>query len=297
MTLISSYVEKLFKYANRTHFLITLIIFIVIGILIAMFHQFSDDAYYFTLSSIFQGLFSILALAGIFVIFRIEQLSKDEAKYETDFKDHLREIKNQKTRELSSIGAMFPTPKYRMEWSEHDAILNLLDERKYSEYSEALINLEYRLEEENKKFEVGLSELKHEIEEKEKKPTELFVSPLVEDIEDYRTQEINSLKICENHIKECMKKGDRINYNRALKNKILEFFRYPFVLGMILIAFTIFFLPMLNSNSGFWFEFPFHIQSNLIIGLLVSLTIMVILTIMFVIYYSMLSNEAKTTMI
>lgn len=293
--------EKLFKYANRTHFLLTLILFIVIGILIAMFHQFSDDAYYFTLSSIFQGLFSILALAGIFVIFRIEQLSKDEAKYETDFKDHLGEIKNQKKLDLSSIGSMLPTPKYRMEWSEHDAILNLLDERKYSEYSEALINLKSRLEDENIKFEVGLNELKHEIEEKEKKgePTGLlFVSPLlVEDIEDYRTQEINSLKICENHIKECMKKGDRINYNRALKNKILEFFRYPFVLGMILIAFTIFFLPMLNSNSGSWFEFPFHIQSNLIIGLLVSLTIMVILTIMFVIYYSMLSNEAKTTMI
>ncbi len=48
----------------------------------AIFLHFSENVYYNTLSSIFQGLFSILALSGIFIIFRIDQLSRDEAKYE-----------------------------------------------------------------------------------------------------------------------------------------------------------------------------------------------------------------------
>lgn len=301
MTLINSYVEQLFESANRKHFLTTLIVFIVIGFLIAIFHQFSMDAYFITLSSIFQGLFSILALAGIFVVFRIEQLSKDQDKYETDFKDYLIKIKNHETWDLSTIRSMYPIKKYSMDWNEHDAILNLLDERKHLEYSEALINLNNRLEKENREFEEELNELKLEIEENEKKgePPYLFgMSHLnKEDVDEYRKQENNSLKRCENYIKECKKKGDKINYHRSLKNKILNFFRYPFILGMILIALAIFLLPMLNSNSGSLIEFPFHIPSNLIVGLLVSLTIMVIFTIMLVILYSMFGNEAKKTMI
>ncbi len=70
----------------------------------------------------------------------------------------------------------------------------------------------------------------------------------------------------------------------------------PFTIGMILIAFAIFFLPMLKSNIGVCLGIPFQIP-NLIIGLLVSLTIMVILTIMLVIYYSMWSDEAKRILI
>ncbi|MFZ3383129.1 MAG: hypothetical protein WA144_04310, partial [Candidatus Methanoperedens sp.] len=99
----------------------------------------------------------------------------------------------------------------------------------------------------------------------------------------------------------CKKKGTRIKYIISVKIKTLNFFLYPFILGMILIVFTLFFLPMLNSNPefgffGFWFEKPFRIQGSSIVGLLVSFTIMVILTIMLVIYYSMFSDEAKETL-
>lgn len=148
MFLINSFhnsVEKIFEYANRTLFLITLIPFIVIAILIAMILQFSENVYYYTLSSISQGLFSILALAGIFVIFRIEQLSKDEAKYETDFKEYLREIRNQTIPILSSIGFHQISIKHIMERNEHDTILRLLDERKFREYSEELNKLEQKI--------------------------------------------------------------------------------------------------------------------------------------------------------
>jgi hypothetical protein len=292
-----SYVQKLFNLANGGNFLITLILFIVIAILITISLQFSENAYYFTLSSIFQGLFSILALAGIFVFFRIEQLSKDEAKYETDFKDHLGSIKIQTIPDLSSIGGMFLSEKYIMEWNEHNAILKLLDERKYPEYSEELKNLERRLEQENNKFEEELRKLKLEIEKPEKKGEFPLSSPIsridIGDIENYRRQGIDALKICNNHVKECEKKGILVHNNRVIKSKILELFKMPFISGMILIAFTIFFLPMLNSNSGFWLQVP----GNFVIGFLVSLTIMVIFKIMLLIYYSMWSDEAKKTLI
>lgn len=112
-------------------------------------------------------------------------------------------------------------------------------------------------------------------------------------IEGLREEKTRALEICYIHVIECKKKGNLINYNRALKNKILEFFKYPFISGMILIAFTIFFLPMLSSNSGFWLQIP----GNYVIGFLVSLTTMVILTIMLLIYYSIWSDEAKKTLI
>jgi len=277
----SSYVEKLCNLADKGNFLITPILFIVIAILIAMILQFSENAYYFTLSSVFQGLFSILALAGIFVLFRIEQLSKDEAKYETDFKEYLRGIRIQTIPDLSSIGFMNLHPsKDIMEWNEHNAILSLLDERKFTEYSEELNKLKLEVEKKGKNGEfAGLT------------------SPLfhinIEDIENYRKEEIDALAICINHVKECEKKGFLIHNNRVIKSKLLELFKIPFISGMILIAFTIFLLPMLNSTPGFWLQVP----SNFVISFLVSFTIMVLLKIMFLIYYSMWSDEAKKTLI
>lgn len=115
----------------------------------------------------------------------------------------------------------------------------------------------------------------------------------VEQLEDYKKQVMDSLKYCDYQVKECEKKGILIHNNRAIKSKILELFKMPFISGMILIAFTIFFLPMLNSNSGFWLQVP----GNFVISFLVSLTIMVILKIMLLIYYSMWSDEAKKTLI
>lgn len=166
----SSYVEKLFNLANRGNFLITLILFIVIAILIAIFLQFSENAYYFTLSSIFQGLFSILALAGIFVVFRIEQLSKDEAKYETDIKDYLRKIRMETIQESPGLFQGL-YKKEIMEWNEFDAILKLLDERKIEDYINELEKFKIKLKHENEILEEKISEIKGE---NEKKGSKIF---------------------------------------------------------------------------------------------------------------------------
>lgn len=295
----SSYVEKHLNLANRGKFLITLIPFIVMAFLMSTSLQFSTDAYYYTLSSIFQGLFSILALAGIFVVFRIEQLSKDEDKYETEFKYHLREMKNQTIPDLSTVKSMIHFNKSIsiMEWKEHNTILKHLDERNYPEYLDELKTLKLKFADENKKYEECLRKLELEVEENGK--TKGVYNQTIlrhldnEDIEGYRKEGIDALNICDNHVKECEKKGHLINKNRLIKSKLLDCFKIPFLLGMVLISFTIFLLPMLNSNSGFWFQVP----GNFVIGFLISLTIMVIIQIMLLIYYSIWSDEAKKTLI
>ena len=174
---ISSMMEKLCNLANSGYYLIiTLILFLMLAVLISSFINFNEYAYYYTLSSIFQGLFSILALAGIFVIFRIEQLSKDEAKYETDFKDHLGKIKNKTIPDLSSIGVMGISTKYIMGWNEHNAILKHLDERNFIKYLEELNKLKRKFKDENTQFEEKLGELKRGIEENERTTSFLTVN-------------------------------------------------------------------------------------------------------------------------
>ncbi|MCK4795960.1 MAG: hypothetical protein KAT05_01190 [Spirochaetes bacterium] len=291
---------KRFCNLFRNHlFCLTLLSFLLaVGVSILFYFiielNINENASYYTLSSIFQGLFSILALAGIFVIFRIEQLSKDEAKYETDFKDHLGKIKNKTIPDLSSIGVMGISTKYIMGWNEHNAILKHLDERNFIKYLEELNKLKRKFKDENTQFEEKLGELKRGIEENERTTSFLTVnSTSIEALDNSKQTMINSLKICHNHVLECEKKGKLIPKNREIKSKLLELFKIPFISGMILIAFTIFFLPMINSNSKLGIQIP----GNFVIGFFVSLTIMVIFEIIILIYYSMWGNEAKSTLI
>lgn len=209
-----------------------------------------------------------MALSGIFIIFRIEQLSRDEAKYYEDIlwflrllPDYCRKLKEGILRKEEILSL-----------DEYTNILNFLDKRDIVKYKETLENITSKFVEIRNKIN-GYN------------------------YEDFREEKLSILTFLEFYFKYCAEKGDLINYNRTLKNKILDFFKLPFILGVILIVLTIFFLPMLKSNTGFWFEIPFQLPSNLIIGTLVSLTIMVILSIMLVIYYSMWSDEAKRTLI
>ncbi|MFZ3384309.1 MAG: hypothetical protein WA144_10335, partial [Candidatus Methanoperedens sp.] len=192
--------EKLFEIVRWYHFLLIGIAFFEMGLVIDTNLQFSKDAYYYTLSSVFQGLFSILALAGIFILFRIEQLNKDEDKYETDLKEHLREIKNQTIPDLSSIGMNHHPSKDIMEWNEHNEILSLLGQREFAKYSNKLDKLKNKFAEEDKEFEEKLNKLKLEIEKTGKDG--VFTLPRflinIDDIENYRKEKIDALENCTN---------------------------------------------------------------------------------------------------
>lgn len=57
---------------------------------------FSDDTntYFWTLSSIFQGLFSILAFVGIYVVFKIQQINQDVDNFHQEARRRLDDLKN-----------------------------------------------------------------------------------------------------------------------------------------------------------------------------------------------------------
>lgn len=76
------------------------------------------------------------------------------------------------------------------------------------------------------------------------------------------------------------------------KPKLVECFKLPFIKGMLLIILAIYFLPLLQSESNLFF----HIPLTIIIETSVILTITVVLEIICLIYYSMWSKMAKSTL-
>lgn len=190
---------------------------------------FSGDAYYYTLSSIFQGLFSILALAGIFIIFKIEQLSKDIAQYDRDIRNEL-------------LPKLYGSAKigYEIGYEIREGLSLDLDQRNMRDYENKLKVLEIEIK---KNGGVG---------------------------------DINRYDLC-------IEKGRRIRRNIELRSEILECFKLPFIKGMLLLMFVLYFLPKPNSNSSI---FLLNIPMEIIIGASVIFTIMVLLEIAYIIYRS-----------
>ena len=186
---------------------------------------FSSDAYYYTLSSIFQGLFSILALAGIFIIFKIEQLSKDIAQYDRDIRNEL-------------LPKLYASSK--MGYEIREGISLDLDQRNMRDYENKLKVLEIEI-----KNNGGVGDI--------------------------------------NRYDLCIEKGRRIRRNIELRSEILECFKLPFIKGMLLLMFVLYFLPKPNSNSSI---FLLNIPMEIIIGASVIFTIMVLLEISYIIYHS-----------
>ena len=231
-------IDKLCEYVIKLSFRCRLIILYIVILIIAgiiagiilykIGLTFSSEAYFNTLSSVFQGLFSILALAGVFIIFRIEQLQRDKAKYENDIEKRFEKLRKGSCKE-----------------DIYDNALNKLD----------VLNMEF--------FEI------------------------VNSLERKATRDVDK-----EILKQCINKGELAFMNDCLIKELQAGFKLPFLTGMLLITFTLYFLPMLNSNSRFWF----HIPANIIIGECVIFTIIVVLEIMCIIYYSMWSALAKRTL-
>lgn len=221
--------------------------------------RFNGDAYYPTLSAIFQGLFSILALAGVFIVFKTEQLTRDIDKYDQDIRFYLQKMMDYSDRLLPFLGI-----------HKYIEILSLLDNEDTNQYIQQL----------EKKLIYYKNEMPNEIKAKYLK-------------EEEKNDKLDALEACKSYANFCKDKGDLINKNRTLRFEILKHFKLPFMTGMPLIIFVIYFLPLLDSNSNFWF----HVPITVIIGTSIILTILVVLEIMYVIWYSIWSNLAKSTLL
>ncbi len=184
---------------------------------------FSENAYYYTLSSISQGLFAILALGGIFVIYRIQEISANNNIKEKHIVESLQQLEK-------ALGRNFEGENKR------NLLDSLEDKRDIKQFNDIVI-----------KF-VGNDYKKVEL------------------LADY----INT-------------KADGIPINIQFRDSIWNFFKIPLITGILTVIFSIDFLPMLNSGS----KFLFHIPITFIIGISVVLTIIVVLEIMCVIWYSL----------
>lgn len=248
-----------------TNFLLSFIFAIIVSILLYYIIKLNLDynASYYTLSSIFQGLFSILALAGFFIIFKVEQLSRDNAKYDNDIEKFLNTL-----RELSSkLGSIFEKEEV-MQLEVFNNIRTHIDTRK---------GIDKEVEGLNK----NITRLEFVINGGFKKEgfTKDEILTLISDFK-YNMSRIEQ-------------KYKLIIVNELeFKPKLVECFKLPFIKGMLLIILAIYFLPLLQSESNLFF----HIPLTIIIETSVILTITVVLEIICLIYYSMWSKMAKSTL-
>ena len=255
---------KRFCNLFRNHlFHLTLLSFflaIVVSFIIEL--NINENASYYTLSSIFQGLFAILAFAGILVISKTDQLSRDNAKYDSDNKAFLDRLFR-----LSSELKSKTTFEF-MQLRDYFDILESLDKRR-DDIKPKLDNIRLKL---------------YEIE------NQVLNGRLDEKISKYEFLKLmgNSKRII-HLIKE---KQDLIHKNDSFKHELIENFKLPFIHGMLLIILAIYFLPLINSNSNL----GFHIPITIIIGTSVIFTIIIVLEIMCLIYCTFLSENAKSTL-
>ena len=266
-------VMKRFCNLFRNHlFCLTLLSFLLaVGVSIFLYYiielNINENASYYTLSSIFQGLFAILAFAGILVISKTDQLSRDNAKYDSDNKAFLDSLFHFSS-DMKSKTLFYSTPFEFMQLRDYFDILESLDKRR--------------------------PDIKHKLENIMQKLDELKKIALggwnSENLSNDELKELigNSERII--HLIE--EKQDLIHKNESFKHEIIKSFKLPFINGMLLIILAIYFLPLINSNSNLGFDIPITI----IIGTSVILTIIVVLEIMCVIYYTFWSEIAKRTL-
>ncbi len=243
--------------------------FIAVSMSIILFSILKLDidlyASYYTLSSIFQGLFSILALAGIFIIFKIDQLSKDNEKYDNDIENRLNKLYDiaLKIRSLKNI------PEYIFERLEY--FLNIF------EYSDKRYSLAQYLE-------------RHNILQDLENINEIM-------LDGYKTKNFSNeefLKLIGHSkpiIHRIIEKQNLIDKNDLLKRELIELFKLPFISGMLLIALSIYFLALINYSPNL-----FHIPLSIIIMTAVISTIIVVFEIFYLIYYTMWSASAKNSL-
>ncbi len=218
------------------------------------------DASYYTLSSIFQGLFAILSLAGIFVIFKTDQLSRDNAKYDNDIEAFLKRLFDL-SKDLESSFKFMQLGDY----------LDIL------EYSDKRYNIKQEFERRN---------IKQKLEDNEKIA-----------LGGYKNEKLSKDELLEllgnskHIIRRIEEKQNLILNNEPFKHQIIELFKLPFMSGMLLIILSIYFLSLINYTPNL-----FHIPLSIIIVTSVIYTIIVVLEIVYLIYYTMWSQPAKRSL-
>jgi hypothetical protein len=195
-----------------------------------------EKAYYYTLSSIFQGLFAILALAGIFIVFLCQRFDKFIDKFDRDIREDLHKLDEWGKERRSQEG--IPDKELYLEPNELQEILYYLDLREMEKYFKML---------------------------------EKVKTKISDNLDRYR-QENDAYGRCRH-------RGFLIYHYKTWRDCVLTLLRRPMYQGIIVILFSIIFLPLLNSSSPFNPKIPME----LIIGILVTGTIFVILDITYLI--------------
>lgn len=129
---------------NTWKFSVFLILGGIIGFLFFMFQiRLDEGAYYYTLSSIFQGLFAILALAGIFIVFQSRRWDEFIDKFDRDIREDINNFiqwgNERRVREKIPNEVLYLEPK------EPQKILNHLDLREMEGYFEILQKIKTKI--------------------------------------------------------------------------------------------------------------------------------------------------------
>ncbi|NJD52947.1 MAG: hypothetical protein FIB07_08785 [Candidatus Methanoperedens sp.] len=203
----------------------TIILSFVISIVFKKFFNnlsIDNNLYYLILSSIFQGMFSILALAGLFIIFKTEQLSNDISKSYDIINHDASHLYNFKLRNL--CGSIFTQKDFL-------AIRELLSNRDKKETEENLNKITDKIKNEIKIFEQEKGSEKYCLEIRQYK--------LV--LDDY-SKNITLIFKCE-----------------SLKSDLIKFFKLPLFHGMLIIILAVYFLPLIDWKSNLSFHIPITI--------------------------------------
>lgn len=235
----------------------TIILSFVLSILIS-FLWFKDlridnNLYYSVLSSIFQGIFSILALAGLFIIFKTEQLSNDISKYTNYINDDLSKLSKSKLNYIN--GSLLKQDK-------DDKILAIQE----------LLSKDKKGTEENLKKKND--ELEYRIEE------HLNQIPKTEE----NLAEMKQFMLIFNHY---LTNVTLRSKSKSLKSDLIKFFKLPLIHGMLMIILAIYFLPLIDWKSNL----SWHTPITIIIGTAIILTIIVVLEIFYLINKAMWGEE------
>lgn len=218
--------------------ILSLILSIGISKLLFINLNIDNDLYYVVLSSIFQGMFSILALAGVFIVFKTEQLSNEISKYDNNINIYINEISNS---QLRNIDGSFLTK------DELIAIRKLLFNR------------------DKKETEENLKKKNDEIENKIKK---------LERMEGNKTH-LDEIEQFRQYFDNYSRNIALVFESESLKSDLIKFFKLPFLNGMLIIILAIYFLPLIDWKSNLSWHTPITIVigTSIILTIIVVLEI------------------------
>jgi len=134
---IEKIIEKIKPQNLNCIFWLSSSVGVIIGIVIALSDiRFSAEGYYYTLSSIVQGLFAILALAGIFVVFQVQRFDGYIDIFDGGIRKDINDYFIKKPGKANKI---------YFGRNEPQKIFDYLESRNMEKYLEILHNIKYKI--------------------------------------------------------------------------------------------------------------------------------------------------------